>query len=926
MKRKFLTIVTIVTLALMPIFMFNCNVKEEDSVSELRKQHLSHLENSPYKETQKLSRSERKDLGLPPNAYNEQLWELTMDPSTGRPMPERALAVQEDLREQRIFLRGVGGDDVNPWVDRGPNDQGGRTRGIMFDPNDVGNANPNDDYTRVFAGGVSGGLWVNEDITDPDSSWTLVPGLQENIAVTVIISDPNDSNKLYIGSGEPYIGADGAVIGRGVYRSIDGGVTWENVIGGFTGVSNGGQNVDGIFYVSDIVARDNGGVTELYAAFPSGRFVEASGPNNFLGGNSRGLYKSIDDGVTWTRFDIQFTNGNYKNPNDIELDANNNVWLTTTSDEFGQGGGDIYRSTDGISFTLMRSFGASRRTELETHPTNPNLLWVVCNIGGEADIFRTTDAFASPANLFVVNEPNDADNGIPANDYTRNQAFYNLPIEIDENSNLYVGGIDLFRSEDFGNTWTQISKWSNNNNLAALNVPRVHADQHAIVFRPGTNGSEAVFGNDGGIYYAPDMSNVVGNANGIQTRNKDFNTIQFYYGAIDPNSPDTNLAGGTQDNGTQFVNNATPGANAFFDPVGGDGGFTEFGAAGDYVITTYPRNSHRFISYPSFTNFSAITNQGGGSFINEAALDKNLVILYANASSNANGIAIERVKEFLPGGAARENDLLTSGQFNATPSALKVSPFTTTSSTLYVGLRSGRLLRGTLADIANPAFINISGTGFVGSISDIEFGLSEQEIFVTMYNYGVQSVWFTDDGGATWRSIEGNLPDVPVRCILQNPLIPEELIIGTELGVWATGDYTVPNPSWVQSYNGMSDAVVTDLDLKASDNTILATTFGRGFFTSQFTPDPLSVLESEFNSNTIVLYPTISEGDITITSKIELGNANITVYNLNGQNVYNSILNLSPSNAKLNLNLNSGIYFVDIRVDNYSETKKIIIK
>lgn len=43
----------------------------------------------------------------------------------------------------------------------------------------------------------------------------------------------------------------------------------------------------------------------------------------------------------------------------------------------------------------------------------------------------------------------------------------------------------------------------------------------------------------------------------------------------------------------------------------------------------------------------------------------------------------------------------------------------------------------------------------------------------------------------TWTSKEGNLPDLPVKCILQNPLIPKELIIGTELGVWTTADYTV---------------------------------------------------------------------------------------------------------------------------------------
>ena len=63
-------------------------LKSESSEAEkLRKKHESFLENSPFKETQRLTRKERKEMGLPPNAYNEQMWELTMDPSTGRPMP-----------------------------------------------------------------------------------------------------------------------------------------------------------------------------------------------------------------------------------------------------------------------------------------------------------------------------------------------------------------------------------------------------------------------------------------------------------------------------------------------------------------------------------------------------------------------------------------------------------------------------------------------------------------------------------------------------------------------------------------------------------------------------------------------------------------------------------------------------------------------
>ncbi|MEM5566544.1 T9SS type A sorting domain-containing protein [Psychroserpens sp. AS72] len=922
MKKKLLVLTSLLALMLVTFLLIKSN-SEEDNIEKLREQHLSFLENSPFKETQKLSRKERKAMGLPPNAYNEQLWELTMDPSTGRPMPERLFATQQELITQREVARGVGGQTTNPWVDRGPNNQGGRTRGIMFDPNDINNANPADDYTRVFAGGVSGGLWVNDDITDANSSWNLVTGIQANISVIAIISDPNDSNTFYIASGESFT-FQSVGVGRGIWKSTDGGATWSNIFGGYDSfVTLGGQGiVNGVFYVNDIVARDNGGVTEIYAGIVGKQYYEAASPVNFQGVAEQGLYKSTDGGTSWNRFDITHSDGSHKNPSDIEIDINNNIWFTTTSNAFGNAGGDIYSSSDGITFNLIRTINGASRTELEVSSTDPNRFWVAASINSQGRLFTTTDAFATAGNLTTMTIPVDEDVAtIPSGDYTRGQAFYDLPIESDQNGNVYIGGINLFTSSNNGASWTQISEWYNINGFEASFV---HADQHAIVFRPGSNDTQVVFGNDGGVYYSDNITNAPGNTTNIQTRNKDYNTTQFYFGTIDESTLTDNFGGGLQDNGSMFITNGVAGSNPFDEKRGGDGGFTEIDDSG-YAILSNPGNNHYFYNYPALTSVGQLSSGEGGTFVNQAVLDKNLNILYSDATTGGT-VRIERVKEFLPGGPPLERTFLTSGQFNATVTALKVSPYSTTSTSLYVGLASGRILVGGFADFTIPSFTNISGPGFVGSISDIEFGQNAQEIFVTMHNYGVVSVWFSGNGGNTWSNIEGNLPDIPVKCILQNPLIPEELIIGTDLGIWATPDYTVANPVWVQAYNGMSDVQVLDLDLRAADNTILAATHGRGLFTSQFTNQPLSVLEHEFNENVITLFPTISNGQITIKSERDLGNASIKVFNINAQEVYSTKSNISTSNTNVNLNLNAGMYFVNITVDNYSETKKIIIK
>ena len=230
-------------------------------------------------------------------------------------------------------------------------------------------------------------------------------------------------------------------------------------------------------------------------------------------------------------------------------------------------------------------------------------------------------------------EPNDADTGIPDTDFTRGQAFYDLVIEADQSDVLYVGGIDLFRTTDFGINWRQISKWSNNNNLAALQVPLVHADHHAIVFRPGSNGNQAAFGNDGGVFYGSNISSIVtsNSTTAIQARNKDYNTTHFYYGDINQvdiaNGDD--LVGGLQDNGTQISLNSNAGANAYVDPRTGDGAYTEISKNGDYLITSYTGETHIFSNFPSYNSGRyTIANNNRGSFINEAELDDNRHVLY----------------------------------------------------------------------------------------------------------------------------------------------------------------------------------------------------------------------------------------------------------------------------------------------------------
>ena len=106
-----------------------------------------------------------------------------MDPVLGRPRTENLYQIQEELYQKSLYpIEGVPGENPDmAWVARGPSNIAGRTNGIMFDPNDSTNK-------RVFAGGVSGGIFVNEIKSSP-STFELENfhglGLEFEIAVTL---------------------------------------------------------------------------------------------------------------------------------------------------------------------------------------------------------------------------------------------------------------------------------------------------------------------------------------------------------------------------------------------------------------------------------------------------------------------------------------------------------------------------------------------------------------------------------------------------------------------------------------------------------------------------------------------------------------------------------------------------------------------
>jgi hypothetical protein len=874
---------------------------ETASEKQLR-EYTKLIKEHPYNKRMHLSKKERKTLGIPPNAYFDQEYLNEINPNTGRTHPENVLALQKKLKLENLQKRVPGDAADNSWLERGPNNVGGRTRVVLFDPND-------ENQKRVFAGAVSGGLWVNNDITDAAVSWVQV-GISENLSVSTITVDPNNPQIWYIGTGESYTGSD--ALGNGVWKSIDGGANWSNIYN-----EDDKDIKNRLFYINDIVAWNNPitNKSELFIGVGAQYYGEGQA---WIGENATGLYKSIDGGANWTKPILSTTGRDRRpyEPNDFEIGADNSLWFGTGNNVWGDGGGTIFKSIDGLTFTKMHEITGGKRTEIAVSKSDVNTVYVLAEVSaaneGPVTILKTTDSFET---VSIVNLPRDADSGIPSNDFTRAQAFYDLMIEVDPNDDatLFVGGIDLFKSTNSGLSWSQKSHW-----YGGFTFQEVHADQHGIAFSSGSS-TKIIFGNDGGVFYTNDGGEVIG------ARNKGYNVTQFYNGAIGQSVSNERLLSGAQDNGTQMIDSASSGINASLEIRGGDGAYSFIDKDGEYVIASYVYNSIQRINLPLTGGFSGVTIENdskSGKFINPAELDDNLDILYTNASKDGND-SIARYSDIKTQNPIRKN--ISSPFLNGSVTALKVSPFTTSSTKLFIGTSNGQVMRIENAD-TTPIWFNTFLPISSGSVSSINFGSTEDEILVTYHNFGVISIWYTANGGGDWVPKEGDFPDIPVKAIMMNPLNNDEVIIGTQLGVWKTSNFKDTAVSWVPSNNGMSNVKVTSFSLRTADNTILASTYGRGMFTGQFTAAVASVDAVLTDREPFTVYPTISKGSFTVFAKSSLGKVKMSVFDISGRQIYKVNLDFGfQEKQEVSLNVNSGIYFVNLVNENGKKSSKKII-
>ena len=713
----------------------------------------------------KLSKEQRIDKVI------EDDFMRTYDPALGYPPKERLYDALVQTRQMQLeYANRRSADDLRPKFDeRGPSDIGGRTRAILIDLNDP-------EGKKIWAGSVSGGLFVTDDITAVQPEWRKADDYLDNLSVSSLVQDPNNPDIMYMGTGEGV--GNGLMRGLGIFKSSDGGETWT--------LLESTRNST-FAYVQGMTVQPETGY--VYAAT-----------------RTNGVYRTEDGGELWKRvlgtgagaqdngmFDVIAAGGR------MFASSSTDVYMSNTGDQFDW----EHITQSGSGFPT--NFG---RTEIAPC-ANGDVIFACGAIGSAGSpIYKTTDGGQNWVNL-----------GLPGGtNYAGGQAWYDLDIAADPfNCNkVIVGGIEYWISNSGGSSWSRLPHSSYATSIG-------HVDQHKIQFDELRQGV-VYFGNDGGVWRSTD-----GNAQLIDDKNYGYITTQYYGCAIHPDTFSNYMLGGTQDNGSHALDAA--GVSAARRVGGGDGVLCHIDQNDPRYQIISSQNAVYRLSENGGASFSGGENLNG-RFINPSDYDSDDKILYAETNEAGGDFYRWNVE-------TKALDLVNYVGALGEISAVYADPnvphrlYLGTFSGQVVRIDSAHVGDELTGEVLYETFNRT-----VSSIA-VANG-SPDDIIVTISNYGAFNVLVSNDSGESWSVCDGNLPDMPVRTAIFNPKDPSEALIGTEAGVWSTNFLNGSATEWFPPLPGEGTPVVrTDhLDWRKSDLTVIAGTHGRGLWTSNVFSEP----------------------------------------------------------------------------------------
>ncbi|MGD2115306.1 MAG: glycosyl hydrolase, partial [Acidobacteriota bacterium] len=673
---------------------------------------------------------------------------------------------------------------------------------------------PEDASTWYVAVG-SGGVWKT---TDKGTTWTPIFDDQGSYSIGCVTIDPSRPDVIWVGTGENVSGRH-VGYGDGVYRSRDGGRTWENV-----GLKES-EHVAKIL----VDPRDSNTV-----------YVAAEGPLWSAGGE-RGVFKSTDGGGSWTAVleigedtgvtDLEFDPADPDTLYAAAYQRRRTVWAHLA----GGPESGIYKSTDaGATWrevTTGLPSGDMGKIGLAVSPLRPEVVYATIEASeDERGFYRSADAGES-----WEKRSSYTSGGTGPHYY---QEIYADPHRFDR---VYQMDVWIHVTDDGGATFERLGE------------PYKHSDNHALAFVPD-DPDYLLAGCDGGLYES-------WNRGASWSYVSNLPVTQIYKMALDDEEPFYNVVGGTQDNGTIYGPSRTDTVHGIMDrdwtvPYGADGyacGVDPTNPDVLYVtwqggnLLRYDRKTGEALDVkpiPGPDDPPERWNWDAPFLISPHAPERLYLGSQRLWRSDDRGESWTPVSgdltraenryelpmdEIVPGTTALYDNGAMS--WYATTTAIAESPLV--EGLLYVGTDDGLIQVsedggetwrrvGSVAGVPERSFVN----DLRASVHDPDtvFAVLDNHKQGDFRPYLVKST----DRGRTWTSVAGDLPERQILwAVVQDHEDPDLLFAAGEYGLWFTAD---GGARWLELSGGVPNLAFRDLEIQTRENDLVGASFGRGFF------------------------------------------------------------------------------------------------
>jgi len=730
-------------------------------------------------------------------------------------------------------------DDFSGFALRniGPALMSGRIADVAIHPHD---------HSVWYVAVGSGGVWKT---VNSGTSWQPVFDGQTSYSIGTITLDPSNPHTVWVGTGEN-VGGRHVGFGDGVYRSRDGGGSWENL------------GLKDSEHISRIIVHPEDSDT-VWAA--------AQGPLWSQGGQ-RGLYKTTDGGSSWQRTLVGDEGDDvWTGVTDLVIDPRAPdvlyaaTWQRHRTVAAYVGGGPntaLYKSTDGGDSWEKLSKGLPQgnlgKIGLAISPQNPDVLYAAIELNRrEGGLWKSTDRGAS------WSKQSDTVSGGTGPHYY--QELYASPHAFDR---IYLMDVRVQVSDDGGKTFR------------TLNEEHKHSDNHSLAFRED-DPDYLLIGTDGGLYESFDLAQSWRFVDNLPI-------TQFYKVAVDDAEPFYTVYGGTQDNNTQGGPSRTDNLHGirnadWFVTLFGDG----------HQPATEPGNPDIMYSEWQQGNLVRVDRSNGeivyiqpqpepGDPAERFNWDAPILVsphqptrlYYASQRvwrSDDRGDSWRAVSSDLTRDQQRvELDVMgRQWSWDAPWDMYAMSNYNTITSLAESPVTEGVLYAGTddgLVQVSSDGGANwrrievgkmpgVPETAFVNDIKADLFDADTVYVALDNHKYGDYTPYLlkSTDRGRSWKSISSNLPERHlVWRLVQDHVKPELMFAGTEFGIFFTLD---GGDKWLKLTGNAPTISFRDLAIQRRENDLIGASFGRGFWILD-DYSPLREVSSELLAKEAALFNT----------------------------------------------------------------------